>query len=460
MSVHPPPPAVADAEFADATLVKEPVPLSAWLGLAVLFFGTIYATVDRQIFVIFAEAIKNDLDLSDTQLGVLQGVGLTLVGLITVYPIAWISDRKDRRHVVGTCMLLWSVAVMGCAFAPGFALLLLFASIVGIGEAGTTPAAYAMIPDLFPKSARQLANSAFAIGARLAGALGIYIAGLLIVAVAFVRPLLPADLAAMHDWRLAFLMTVVFAPFAIVPIFLLPRRVAGTPAALAPVAADISEEIAGLETVWQFLKRHRRAWTLTMTAALFMAFGSVATAGWAPVIAQRYFGQLPQDSGEWMAGVALASGIAGFFVGAPIMQWLQPKLGLKTPIYVLAWTLFIQAILALAMSLVRSVPQLYILWGVQATAGMVSTMAIPTILQNMAPIHLRSRIFAISSFVGMAGALSYVAVGFISDQLKDAMDYPLLYSASTIGFAGLMIGALLFWRSQEAYAALAQETNA
>lgn len=459
MSVHPPP-AVTDAEFADATLVKEPIPLSAWLGLAVLFFGTIYATVDRQIFVIFAEAIKNDLALSDTQLGVLQGVGLTFIGLITVYPISWIADRKDRRHVVGTCMLLWSLAVLGCAFAPGFALLLLFASIVGIGEAGTTPAAYAMIPDLFPKSARQLANSAYAIGARLAGALGIYIAGLLIVVVEWVRPALPANLAAMSEWRLAFMMTVVFAPLAIVPIFMLPRRVAGTPAALEPVSSVATEEQAELESVWQFLKRHRRAWTITMTAALFMAFGSVATAGWAPVIAQRYFGQTPQASGEWLASVGLISGIAGFMIGAPIMQWFQPKLGLKTPIYVLAWCLFFQALLALAMSFVRSVPQLYILWGVQATAGMIATMAIPTILQNMAPIHLRSRIFAISTFVGMAGAISYVAVGFISDQLKEVIEYPLLYSAAGLGFVGLMIGALLFWRSQEPYAALALETNA
>ncbi|MFO6448328.1 MFS transporter [Erythrobacter sp. NE805] len=460
MTVHHAPPAIADAAVADPTLVKEPVPLSAWLGLGVLFFGTIYATVDRQIFVIFAEAIKNDLGLSDTQLGILQGVGLTLVGLITVYPIAWISDRKDRRHVVGTCMLLWSLAVLGCALSPGFGLLLLFASIVGIGEAGTTPAAYAMIPDLFPKSARQLANSAYAIAARLAGVLGIYIAGLLIVVVAEVRPLLPAELGAMHEWRLAFLMTVVFAPLAIVPIFLLPRRVAGAPAAHAPVAEQAPAPVEGLETVWQFLTRHRRAWTATMTAALFMAFGSVATAGWAPVIAQRYFEQTPQASGEWMAGVGLASGIAGFLVGAPIMQWLQPKFGIKTPIYVLAWSLFVQALLALALSFVRSVPQLYILWGVQATAGMISTMTIPTILQNMAPIHLRSRIFAISSFVGMAGALSYVAVGFISDRLKDAMDFPLLYSASVIGFAGLLAGALLFWRSQDAYAELALETDA
>lgn len=460
MSVQPQPPIAADGAIADLTLVKEPVPISAWIGLAVLFFATIYATVDRQIFVIFAEAIKNDLDLSDTQLGILQGVGLSLIGLVTVYPIAWIADRKDRRHVVGACMVLWSVAVLGCAFSPGFALLLLFASFVGIGEAGTTPAAYAMIPDLFPKSARQLANSAYAIAARLAGSIGIYIAGILIVLVEWVRPVLPTDLASMHEWRLAFMMTVVFAPFAIVPIFLLPRRVAGTPAALAPVAEELGEQIAELETVWHFLKRRRQAWTITMTAALFMAFGSVATAGWAPVIAQRYFGQLPQASGEWMASVALASGLAGFLIGAPIMQRLQPRFGLKTPIYVLAWTLFIQSLLALAMSFVRSVPQLYILWGVQATAGMISTMSIPTILQNMAPIHLRSRIFAISSFVGMAGALSYVAVGFISDQLTDVVEYPLLYSAAGMGFAGLFIGALLFWRAQQPYAELALETNA
>ena len=434
---------------------REPIPISSWVALAAMMFATIYATVDRQIFILFAQAIKEDLQLSDTQLGVLQGVGLTFVGLITVYPISWIADRRDRRKVVASCIAIWSLAVLGCAFSPNFILLLLFASLVGIGEAGVAPSGLAMVPDLFPKSARQLANSFFAIGGRLAGALGIYLAGLLIVLVQLVRPYLPPGLAGLHEWRLAFLMTVAFAPLAVASILLLPKRAAGTPA--API--QLSETVESLEAVWPFLKRHRRAWSLTMTAALFMAFGTVATAGWVPVIAQRYFGQTPQASGEWMATLGLVSGVAGFAVGVPVMQRLQQRIGLRMPIYVLSVCLLLQGLIALAMGFARDVPQLYILWGVQATIGMIAAMAIPTILQNMAPVHLRARIFAISSFVGMAGAISYVAVGFISDRLTDTVTYPLLYSASALGFLGLLLGALLFWRSQALYESVARETN-
>ena len=116
----------------------------------------IYAIIDRQIFILLAEAIKKDMSLSDTQLGLLQGVGLALVGVITVYPISWLADRFDRRVVVAASISLWSLAVIACGFAPNFTWLMIGASLVGVGEAAIGPATYAMIPDLFPPSRRQL----------------------------------------------------------------------------------------------------------------------------------------------------------------------------------------------------------------------------------------------------------------------------------------------------------------
>jgi MFS family permease len=450
----------------DQALIAEPIPLSSWISVTAMLIASVYSTVDRQIFAIFAESIRVELGLSDVQLGLLQGVGLSFVGLLTVYPISWIADRYDRRKVMAACVLGWSLAVLGCGLSKGFGWLLLFTGLVGIGEAGVGPAGFAIIPDLFPFSARQLGNSVFSIGFRLAASLGVYLAGLLMIVAKWVQPALPGSLAHYHVWRLSFLVTVVFAPIAIACLWFLPRRASGrahTTETQNNPTDDVYETFEqvqnpiAVEPIGKFLKRHRSAWICTLTAALMMSFGSAALAGWAPIIAQRYFGQNPIQSGEWLAAVGLTSGIAGFVIGTPIIQWLQSRIGLLAPMRALAGSVLLQAILALAMMLSRSVPALYSLWGVQATAGMIGAMATPTILQSMAPIHLRARVFAITTFIGMAGALSYVCVGAISDRLSGVVSYPLLYSACSLGFFGLLLGAALFWRSEPLYLELAME---
>ena len=65
-----------DAALAASPTQDDRVPLAAWLSLAAMVAVAIYAIIDRQIFILLAEAIKKDMSLSDTQLGLLQGVGL------------------------------------------------------------------------------------------------------------------------------------------------------------------------------------------------------------------------------------------------------------------------------------------------------------------------------------------------------------------------------------------------
>jgi MFS family permease len=149
-----------DASIAPEIALKAP-PLS-WLALAAVTLVSIYAVVDRSIFGLFAEPIRKTLHLSDAQIGEFMGVGLALVGVVTTYPISWLADRHDRRKIVAACIVLWSGAVVICALAPDFGWLMVGASLFGVGKAGIGPAGYAMIPDLFPPHARQIANSVFA----------------------------------------------------------------------------------------------------------------------------------------------------------------------------------------------------------------------------------------------------------------------------------------------------------
>ena len=428
---------------------KERIPLSAWFGLAAMVAVAIYAIIDRQIFILLAEAIKKDMSLSDTQLGLLQGVGLALVGVITVYPISWLADRFDRRVVVAASIALWSLAVIACGFAPNFTWLMIGASLVGVGEAAIGPATYAMIPDLFPPSRRQLANSAFAVGIRFGGAAGVFLAGIIVSSGAAIRPWLPASVAAMHDWRLGFLVAAAFAPVAVLLMLALPRSAAG------PCRAKAASAASDAPPIWPFLRENWR-----MQVGFFSAMGSgtlglAGTAIFIPVIAARDFGQTPAQAGAWLGLLGIISGVLGFAGGMAVVRWLGPRFGAGFEMMMLAAVALGGSLASIPIAFAGSLEQLYGFWGLQVTVLALLAMVLPTVMQNMTPPPIRARLFAmISMFQLVAGGIAPVIVGAFSDALTGTVARPLLLAAATMAVIGCALGAFIFARLVRGYGAL------
>ena len=59
-----------------------------WFVLAMLTLIYVFNFADRQILIILQESIKEDLQLSDTQLGLLTGLGFALLYTTLGIPIA------------------------------------------------------------------------------------------------------------------------------------------------------------------------------------------------------------------------------------------------------------------------------------------------------------------------------------------------------------------------------------
>ena len=113
------------AALPPVALQREPDATAAsWYGLAALTLITLFSVADRQVFVLQAEIIRVQLALTDFQLGMLQGLGVSLSVAIATYPIGWLADRYDRRWVLAACIMLWSLAVAACGLAQGYACLL------------------------------------------------------------------------------------------------------------------------------------------------------------------------------------------------------------------------------------------------------------------------------------------------------------------------------------------------
>jgi predicted MFS family arabinose efflux permease len=148
----------------------------------VLFMLTlvyVFNFVDRQLLVILQESIKKELKLSDTQLGLLSGFTFAIFYVTLGIPIARFADKRNRRNIVAGSLGLWSVMTAFSGLSRNFIQLLLARIGVGVGEAGGSPPAHAMISDYFPPEKRSTALSIYSTGIYIGVLIGFLMGGYL-----------------------------------------------------------------------------------------------------------------------------------------------------------------------------------------------------------------------------------------------------------------------------------------
>lgn len=138
--------------------------LKSWYIVAVLTLVYVFNFIDRQIISVLQEPMRAELDLSDTQLGLLQGLTFALFYVSMGIPLARWADVGVRRNVVALAVGTWSVMTALCGVAQNFGQLLLARIGVGIGEAGGSPPSHSIISDLFPPGKRALPLAVYSTG--------------------------------------------------------------------------------------------------------------------------------------------------------------------------------------------------------------------------------------------------------------------------------------------------------
>lgn len=159
--------------------------------------------IDRTIISTIGQAIKVDLKLTDTQLGLLGGLAFALLYTTLGIPIARIAERHSRVNIITIAIVIWSAFTALCGMATSFFQLLLFRVGVGVGEAGLSPPAHSLISDYFEPKRRASALSIYSFGIPLGTMFGAVAGGWI---------------AQNLDWRMAFMM--VGLPGIIVAILL------------------------------------------------------------------------------------------------------------------------------------------------------------------------------------------------------------------------------------------------
>lgn len=164
--------------------------------------------VDRSIVASVGQAIKLDLKLTDTQLGLLGGLYFALLYTVLGIPIARLAERWSRVNIMSAAIFVWSGFTALCGIATSYAMLASFRFGVGVGEAGLSPPAHSLISDTVPPDKRASALSIYSLGVPL---------GVMIAAVA------GGWLAQHYSWRVAFIALGLPGAFLAVAIRLLIR---------------------------------------------------------------------------------------------------------------------------------------------------------------------------------------------------------------------------------------------
>nr|WP_316643152.1 MFS transporter [uncultured Roseateles sp.] len=439
------PPTLVSAEPAEAAALPDaPVAeaqrasAGAWYALAVLVIAMVLGAIDKVIMTLLAEPVRHALTLSDTQLGLLQGAGLALFTGIATFPLGWLSDRYDRRVVLAACVIVWSVAAGSRGLAQDFGLLFIASIGVGAGEAGLGPITHSMIPDLFPRAQRVLANAVFALSSIFGAALGAMLGGAISGAMDGARPMLPASLQHLESWRLSFIaIATCGAPVAL--LLLTIQR----PVRTAPVArhADL-QAVQGI-SFGDYLRQHWKVLARLVVGNGVASVGLIAVGSWIPILAARQFGATPAQVGQGLGLAFIAGTLGGAVVGLAVMRWLGKGMGGAAALRIIIAGNLITALLSVLLLFVRSHTDVFALLALLIAPLIAGTLVLPNILQDVGPAHLRARVIALLTMASLPfGVLGPLLIGLMSDALKSTPN-GLAYAVVGITLVGGAVGALI-----------------
>jgi MFS family permease len=272
----------------------------AWYMVVVLMICYTLSYADRQILAFLVRPLEHDLNITDTQVGQLQGFAFSLFYTFFGLPMGALADRVSRRNLVAIGLVLWSLMTSLSSVARSFYLLAAARMGVGIGEATLIPCAFSMIADSFPKERLGGALSTYTMGIQMGSGLALIIGGVVAQTVSHMPPLDIPFVGSIAAWRLTFLIV-------------------GAPARRALLLnADGAPAKLGLRALLQQVgMRWRSALGLSVMISC-QATCNYALLGWGPAFFDRLHHWPQGRTGLVLGLTTLVCGCGGLFVGGRV----------------------------------------------------------------------------------------------------------------------------------------------
>jgi len=261
--------------------------------LAVLALINFVNFADRTVVVPLLPLLRQQMNLTDSQLGSLQS-GLLVILALASWPCGFFADRLSRTKIIVAGIVVWSLATVACGFATSFLLLLVARSLIGVGEAAYAPAAQSMISDSFPYQRRANAQAIFASGMLLGGAAGQAFGGLF---------------GEVYGWKFTFIVVGLICMLPGILVVRLPEPPRRPRSEVVPISSLLSVP----------------AYVAMLVAGTCITFSSVSLLTWGIDFARDYKEFSLREAALSLAAIALVSLLLGVLTGGFLADRLQRK---------------------------------------------------------------------------------------------------------------------------------------
>jgi predicted MFS family arabinose efflux permease len=395
--------------------------------LFILTLAYILSQMDRNIVNILLDPIKKDLNLTDTQLGLLTGFAFVIFYSTMGLPIARLADRTSRSLVLSGGLFLWSLMTFLSGFAQSFAQLGLARMAVGVGEANSG-ASVALISEHFGDKKRPRAMAVYTTAIFL-GPFAAYTVG--------------GWVNQWYGWRAAFMVAgVPGIILALVVFFTLSDPPLGS-----SESGNVDKTLSSVKGTIAFLFSQKTYVTIFLNGALVL-FGLHGMQIWAPSLLRRVHHLSSAEIGSYAGTMQGVLGIGGSLAAGWLVGTLSGR-SARWHLLVPACALVLASVAMTGFALSDSVSSCLIAYGF--TVALLAS-AVPTILsviQNVVRVRMRSfatsAAFFTSNLFGLG--LGSVLIGMSNDALQNrfgdaGIRYSLLIPASCLFVAGCIYGVM------------------
>lgn len=340
------------------------------------------------VFSAVQEAAKADLGLSDTMIGLIQGLATSIPLAILSIPVGLLVDRVHRVRLLAVTAIVWTGGTFWTAYAYSTAALFVARMLAGLGANLSTTIAISIAADLCRPAIRGRSMLLLTLGKYGGSAAAFALGGWLFGAFA------QRGIAGLPAWRSVHLALGIGS--AVLTLLLLFLR---EPARQEQVVAHAPVRIVAHE-LWQ-----RRAFLIPMflgQTSVLMA--DAAAAIWAAPVLSRSYGLTPAQFGGWMGLVIFGAGVVGALAGG-IAADLGQRSARRGGILLGAVIASGIAIPAALFPIAGSVPVFAWALALLLLGGTVTGLIVATTIAVLLPNELRG--LCIGAFIAFGGLIAF-----------------------------------------------------
>jgi MFS family permease len=389
-----------------------------WYMVAVLCSTNAVAFIDRASLPLLAQQIEHDLDITDSQMGILQGAAFIITYFGMAIPAGMLIDRFRRRPVMSVAIAFWAACTMACGFANSFLALFLGRLGIGAGEAVGGPGSMSIIRDAVPPEKRGRSVAIWAMGANIGAAIALLAGGAILLAIGDAPSVTLPLLGVLRAWQFVLICCGLLA----LPVALLifsfpeaPRTGMGTGAGSAGTSVAAAMRYLGSR------------WRVFLPLFIVNGITIIMTVGaglWTPLMFGRVFHLSRPEIGFTLGLMTLFLGMPSQFIAGIIMDWLHQR-GVRNPIPRFGAIVMVLSFgLGVSFPLANSVLAAWIVLGGYLLVATCSFTIGTALVARLSP----------PTMVGKVTSLHFLWVGFCGTLIGGQL-YPGV-SAALYGWAG------------------------